>query len=65
MGPVIMRRALEGRIPYVVKIHGSALEYVVRPDPERFLPYAREGLDGRRTGCSSARATPPSACGTR
>ncbi len=46
MGPVIMRRALEGRIPYVVKIHGSALEYVVRPDPDRFLPYAHEGLDG-------------------
>ena len=46
MGPVIMRRALEGRIPYAVKIHGSALEYVVRPEPERFLPYAREGLDG-------------------
>jgi glycosyltransferase involved in cell wall biosynthesis len=46
MGPVILRRALEGRIPYAVKIHGSALEYVVRPEPERFLRYAREGLDG-------------------
>src|SRR5262249_30065631 len=46
MGPVIMRRALDGKVPYAVKIHGSALEYVVRPEPERFLHYAREGLDG-------------------
>ncbi len=46
LGPAIMRRALDGTIPYAVKIHGSALEYVVRPEPERFLRYAREGLDG-------------------
>ncbi len=46
MGPVIVRRALRGLgVPYVVKIHGSALEYVVRPHPERFLRYAREGLE--------------------
>jgi glycosyltransferase involved in cell wall biosynthesis len=44
MGPVILARALEGRIPYAVKIHGSALEYTVRPNAERFGPYAREGL---------------------
>jgi glycosyltransferase involved in cell wall biosynthesis len=44
MGPVIMARALEGRIPYAVKIHGSALEYTVRPHADRFVPYAREGL---------------------
>jgi glycosyltransferase involved in cell wall biosynthesis len=44
MGPVILARALEGRIPYAVKIHGSALEYTVRPHAERFGPYAREGL---------------------
>ena len=44
MGPVILARALAGRIPYAVKIHGSALEYTVRPDPGRFGPYAREGL---------------------
>jgi len=25
-------------------IHGSALEYTVKPNPERFLPYAREGM---------------------
>jgi glycosyltransferase involved in cell wall biosynthesis len=44
-GPAILARALQGRVPYAVKIHGSALEYVVRPHAERFLPLAREGLD--------------------
>ena len=29
-----------------MKIHGSALEYTVRPHPERFLPYALEGIRG-------------------
>jgi len=46
MGPVILARALGGRIPYAVKIHGSALEYTVRPNFGRFGPYAREGLAG-------------------
>ena len=46
MGPVILARGLEGRVPYAVKVHGSALEYTVRPHPERFLPYAIEGLEG-------------------
>jgi glycosyltransferase involved in cell wall biosynthesis len=46
MGPVILARALDGRAPYAVKIHGSALEYTVRPNPERFLPYALEGIRG-------------------
>jgi glycosyltransferase involved in cell wall biosynthesis len=46
MGPAILARGLEGRVPYAVKVHGSALEYTVRPHPERFLPYAREGLAG-------------------
>jgi glycosyltransferase involved in cell wall biosynthesis len=45
MGPAIVARAIGGRIPYAVKVHGSALEYTVRPEPERFLPYAREGLE--------------------
>ena len=46
MGPAIVRRALEPLgIPYAVKIHGSALEYVVKRDPDRFLPWAREGLE--------------------
>jgi glycosyltransferase involved in cell wall biosynthesis len=44
MGPVILARALGNQVPYAVKIHGSALEYTVKPSPERFLPYAREGL---------------------
>lgn len=46
MGPVILSRGLEGRAPYAVKIHGSALEYTVRPHKERFLPYALEGIRG-------------------
>jgi hypothetical protein len=46
MGPVILARGLEGRAPYAVKIHGSALEYTVRPHRERFLPYALEGIRG-------------------
>jgi glycosyltransferase involved in cell wall biosynthesis len=45
MGPAIVARAIGGQVPYAVKVHGSALEYTVRPEPERFLPYAREGLD--------------------
>jgi glycosyltransferase involved in cell wall biosynthesis len=45
MGPAIVARAVGGRVPYAVKVHGSALEYTVRPEPERFLPYAREGLE--------------------
>ena len=44
MGPAILARALGDKVPYAVKIHGSALEYTVRPAPERFAPYAAEGL---------------------
>lgn len=44
MGPAILARALGGEVPYAVKVHGSALEYTVRPHRDRFLPYAREGL---------------------
>ncbi|HEV3000652.1 MAG TPA: glycosyltransferase family 4 protein [Solirubrobacteraceae bacterium] len=45
MGPAILARGLAGLgVPYAVKVHGSALEYVVKRDPERFLPWAREGL---------------------
>ena len=46
MGPAILARALGGRAPFAVKVHGSALEYTVRPNPERFLPYALEGVRG-------------------
>ena len=45
MGPAILARALAHEVPYAVKVHGSALEYTVKPDPERFLPYAHEGLE--------------------
>lgn len=47
MGPYILSQALAGEIPYVVKIHGSAMEYIVRPHP-RFLPYARTGVGEAR-----------------
>jgi glycosyltransferase involved in cell wall biosynthesis len=46
MGPAILARGLAGRAPYAVKVHGSALEYTVRPHPERFLSYALEGVRG-------------------
>ena len=42
MGPAVLTRA--GVAPYAVKIHGSALEYTVKPYP-RFLPYAQEGAE--------------------
>ena len=46
MGPVILARGLADT-PYAVKIHGSALEYTVKPYP-RFMPYAVDGLAGAR-----------------
>ena len=42
MGPPILTRA--GVAPFAAKIHGSALEYTVKPNP-RFLPYAEEGME--------------------
>ncbi len=42
MGPAILARA--GVSPYAVKVHGSDLLYTVGPHPERFLPYAEEGV---------------------
>ena len=42
MGPAILARA---GVRFAAKIHGSALEYTVKPHRERFLPYAREGMD--------------------
>lgn len=42
MGPAILARAEIG--PFAAKIHGSALEYTVKPHP-RFLPYAYEGVE--------------------
>src|SRR4051812_12664458 len=57
MGPVILARAIGGKVPYAVKVHGSALEYTVRPEPERFLPYAREGLQGANAVLVGSRHT--------
>jgi glycosyltransferase involved in cell wall biosynthesis len=57
MGPAIVARALAGEVPYAVKVHGSALEYVVKRDPERFLPWAREGLAGASTVLVGSRHT--------
>lgn len=48
MGPVVLARALGGRVAYAVKVHGSALEYTVKAQPERFLAPAREGLAAAR-----------------
>ena len=42
MGPAILARA-GLRCGFAAKVHGSALEYTVRPNP-RFLPFAREGM---------------------
>jgi glycosyltransferase involved in cell wall biosynthesis len=47
MGPYILSQALGGEVPYVVKIHGSAMEYIVRPHP-RFLPFAKTGVGDAR-----------------
>lgn len=41
MGPAILARADVS--PFAAKIHGSALEYTVKPHP-RFLPYAEAGM---------------------
>jgi glycosyltransferase involved in cell wall biosynthesis len=57
MGPAILARGLRGDVPYAVKVHGSALEYVVKRDPGRFLPWAREGLAGARAVLVGSRHT--------
>jgi glycosyltransferase involved in cell wall biosynthesis len=57
MGPVIMARGLQKKVPYAVKVHGSALEYTVKPEPERFLPYAREGVAPARAVLVGSRHT--------
>src|SRR5262249_33623379 len=57
MGPVILARGLEGEVPYAVKVHGSALEYTVKPSPERFLGLAREGIAGARAVLVGSRHT--------
>src|SRR3954466_4190944 len=57
MAPAILARALGDDVPYAVKVHGSALEYTVKPQPERFLAFAREGLARARTVLVGSRHT--------
>ncbi|HYF24266.1 MAG TPA: glycosyltransferase, partial [Baekduia sp.] len=57
MGPAILARALGDGVPYAVKVHGSALEYTVKRDPQRFLPWAAEGLARARTVLVGSRHT--------
>ncbi len=42
MGPAILARS---GLDFAAKVHGSALEYTVKANPERFAPYAREGVE--------------------
>jgi glycosyltransferase involved in cell wall biosynthesis len=42
MGPAILARS---GLRFAIKVHGSDLSYTVRPHPDRFVPYAREGTD--------------------
>lgn len=44
MQPLVVRRALAGRAPYVVTVHGSELNFSIKSDP-RLVPYALEGLE--------------------
>jgi len=55
MGPAILARGLGA--PYAIKVHGSDLEYVVKRDRARFLPWAREGLAGAPTVLVGSRHT--------
>ena len=57
MAPLVLARALPADVPYAVKVHGSALEYTVKPEPQRFLPAAREGLARARTVLVGSRHT--------
>ena len=41
-GPVILARGLDGRVPYAVKIHGSALEYVVKRGDRKIATITRQ-----------------------
>jgi glycosyltransferase involved in cell wall biosynthesis len=54
MGPAILARSEIG--PFAAKIHGSALEYTVKPHP-RFLPHAEEGMNAASTVLVGSRHT--------
>jgi glycosyltransferase involved in cell wall biosynthesis len=53
MGPLILSRA---GLRCAAKIHGSALEYTVKPNP-RFLPHAEEGMAAASTVLVGSRHT--------
>ncbi len=53
MGPAILARA---GLRFAMKVHGSALEYTVKPHP-RFLPCAREGTRAARAVLVGSRHT--------
>jgi glycosyltransferase involved in cell wall biosynthesis len=57
MNPAILARGLGGDTPFAVKVHGSALEYTVRPNRERFLPYALEGVQAASSVLVGSRHT--------
>jgi glycosyltransferase involved in cell wall biosynthesis len=42
MAPAILARA---GLAFALKVHGSDISYTVRPHPDRFVPFAREGTD--------------------
>ncbi|MFI5028394.1 MAG: glycosyltransferase, partial [Solirubrobacterales bacterium] len=54
MAPAIMARAQVA--PFAAKVHGSALEYTVRPNP-RFVPYAEEGMRAASAALVGSRHT--------
>jgi glycosyltransferase involved in cell wall biosynthesis len=54
MGPAILARAEIGS--FAAKVHGSALEYTVKPHP-RFLSYAEEGMAAATTVLVGSRHT--------
>src|SRR5882672_4762193 len=60
MGPAILARAEIGA--FAAKIHGSALEYTVKPHP-RFLPYAIEGMEAASSVLVGSRHTAESLWG--
>src|SRR3954463_6033158 len=57
IGPLVLARGLGDAVPYAVKVNGSALEYTVKRDPDRFLPAAREGLARAKTVLVGSRHT--------
>ncbi len=60
MGPAVLARAGIGG--FAAKVHGSALEYTVKPHP-RFLPYAEEGMEAATTVLVGSRHTAESLWG--